>query len=216
MTEASSAHVAEQFADADQQHESATLGMWTFLATEVLFFGVLFVSYTICRLRWPEAFRAGSLDLKWYLGAINTAVLLGSSFMMALAVRAAALGDNRAIVRALLCTIGLAVLFLGIKGTEYYIEYREQLIPWLDFSTRGQERQPQEELFMTFYFTMTAIHATHMLIGIGIMLVLIWMTRRGKFSKAWHTPIEMTGLYWHFVDIVWVFLFPALYLLRNT
>jgi cytochrome c oxidase subunit III len=215
MTETSSSLVAEQFADADQQHESATLGMWTFLATEILFFGVLFVSYTICRLRWPEAFRAGSLDLKWYLGGINTAVLLGSSYMMALSVRSAALGDKRGILRALLATIGLAVLFLLIKGTEYYIEYREQLIPWLNFSTRGGERPPQEELFMTFYFIMTAIHATHMIVGICVMLELIWMTRRDKFSKAWHTPVEMTGLYWHFVDIVWVFLFPVLYLLRN-
>jgi cytochrome c oxidase subunit 3 len=215
MTEASPL-VAEQFADADQQHEAATLGMWTFLATEVLFFGVLFVSYTVCRLRWPGAFRVGSLDLRWYLGAINTAVLLGSSFMMALAVRAAALGDNRRIIRAMLCTIALAVVFLIIKASEYSIEYREHLVPWLNFSTRGTERPPQEELFMTFYFIMTAIHATHMIVGICVMLVLIWMTRRGRFSPAWHTPIEMTGLYWHFVDIVWVFLFPALYLLRNS
>jgi cytochrome c oxidase subunit 3 len=215
MSEANRAIVAEQFADAEQQNESATLGMWTVLATEVLFFGVLFASYTVCRIRWPNAFRAGSLDLKWYLGAINTAVLLFSSFSMAMAVRFAALGDSRRIIRALLFTIALAVVFLVIKGTEYSIEWHEQLVPWLNYSSDGGSRPPQEELFMSFYFTMTAIHALHMIIGIGVMLVLIWMTRRGKFSADWHSPVEMTGLYWHFVDIVWVFLFPVLYLLRN-
>jgi cytochrome c oxidase subunit 3 len=215
MSDVNRVIVAEQFADAEQQNESATLGMWTFLATEVLFFGALFVSYTICRIRWPHAFRAGSLDLRWYFGAINTAVLLLSSFAMAMAVRFAAMGASRNIIRALLGTIALAVLFLGIKGLEYSIEWREQLVPSLNYSSHGGARPPQEELFMSFYFTMTAIHALHMVIGIGVMLVLIWMTRRGKFSADWHSPVEMTGLYWHFVDIVWVFLFPILYLLRN-
>ena len=176
-------------------------------------------------------------------GAINTAVLLGSSFMMALAVHAASGGDNRRIVRSLIWTIALAAIFLGIKGTEYYIEYRERLIPFVNFSVeppsenspRGVEsdikkvesampfaahpetdRPEHEQLFMIFYFVMTAIHATHMLVGIGLMIWLILLARRNRFTSQWPNPVEMTGLYWHFVDIVWVFLFPVLYLLRNS
>jgi cytochrome c oxidase subunit 3 len=237
--------VEHQFQSADQQREAATLGMWTFLATEVLFFGGLFVSYAVYRVRWPEDFRQGSIDLKWYLGAINTAVLLGSSFFMAMAVRASQRGENARIIRYLSWTILLAVIFVGIKFTEYYIEYDEGLVPGVNFKldepspeqesaftrslnkfehwiapaahTTGEKsnRTFHEQLFMTFYFIMTAIHATHMLIGIGLMLWLIWMARAKKFSAAWHNPVENIGLYWHFVDTVWVFLFPVLYLLRN-
>jgi cytochrome c oxidase subunit 3 len=246
VTELSHSDVSEQFEDRHQQKEAATLGMWAFLATEILFFGALFASYTIYRHRWPEGFRAGSMDLKWYLGAINTAVLLFSSFFMAMAVNAAAKGENGKIVRYLLLTIIVGTTFLGIKATEYYIEYREHLIPGSNFSlTKPDEEQvgglvrslnklehqfarhddtaPEtptqrdrsEVLFMLFYFIMTAIHATHMIIGIGVMLVLIAMARRGVFSAKYHNPVEMFGLYWHFVDIVWVFLFPTLYLLRQ-
>ena len=237
--------VEHQFEDRHQQKEAATLGMWTFLATEVLFFGGLFLGYTVYRHLWSEEFRQGALNLKWFLGAINTAVLLLSSFTMALAVHAAALGSNRKIARYLVLTILIGGVFLAIKGTEYYIEYREHLVPRLNFapeeppeSTVGgfagqferiqqwfdhlsppkekrSDRPPPEELFFLFYFIMTAIHATHMIIGIAVMLVLIWMARRNRFSAAWHNPVECFGLYWHFVDIVWVFLFPTLYLLRN-
>ncbi len=246
VTETSPHPVEHQFEDRYQQKEASTLGMWTFLATEVLFFGALFVSYTLYRHQYPDAFRQGSLELKWYLGGINTAVLLLSSFCMAMAVHAASVGSNSGIIRYLILTIAVAAIFLGIKATEYYIEYREQLVPALNFSlapppeqqlgaltasfgrfdrwlaTRlhaeplpDGPRSPNEKLFMLFYFVMTAIHATHMIIGIAIMLVLIWMARRGKFSREYHNPVECFGLYWHFVDIVWVFLFPALYLLRN-
>lgn len=244
-TEIEHSTVSHQFEDPFQQKEAATLGMWTFLATEVLFFGAIFVSYTIYRHMWPEAFRQGSLNLKWYMGAVNTAVLLMSSFTMAIAVHAAALGDNRMVVRFLILTIIIGGVFLCIKGCEYYIEYQEHLVPALNFSRepaseeqmspvgrgfehfdqwlrnyihpiRKSETRPQsEELFFLFYFIMTAIHATHMIIGIGIMLVLIFMAKRGMFSKEYHNPVENFGLYWHFVDIVWVFLFPTLYLLRN-
>lgn len=239
--------VSHQFEDAEQQRETSTLGMWTFLATEVLFFGVLFTGYAVYRLRWPEAFRQGTIDLKWYMGCINTAVLLLSSFTMALAVQAAALGHNRSVILNLVLTIIFGSCFLGIKATEYYLEYAEHLVPRLNFSRvppsdeqkssvlkgfdafeswmhsgglkharRAEEVRPEkEELFMLFYFIMTAFHATHMVIGIGVMSVMIWLTRRGVFSAEYHTPIEIAGLYWHFVDIVWIFLFPVLYLLRN-
>jgi cytochrome c oxidase subunit 3 len=240
-----SPYVAHQFEEAEQQKEAATVGMWTFLATEILFFGALLVAYAVYRLRWPEEFRQGSLDLKWYLGGINTAVLLGSSFFMAMAVHAASLGHNAKIIRNLVLTIVLACVFLVIKGTEYYLEWDEGLLPGSSFrhnpppkseeSAFGRmftsledamksetaapheekQRPAQEELFMFFYFVLTGIHATHMIIGIGVMITLVWMTKQGKFSAAYHNPVEITGLYWHFVDTVWVFLFPILYLLRN-
>ena len=251
VTDVSRSLVPEQFSDRHQQKEAATLGMWTFLATEVLFFGALFASYTIYRHQWPDSFRRGSLDLKWYLGGLNTAVLLVSSFFMAMAVHAGAIGSNRKIIRYLVLTIFVGSIFLAIKGTEYYIEFKEHLVPGPNFSIEppkeeelgtfvgafdkfekwfhssvlnDQARYEQEkhlprdrgeQLFMLFYFIMTAIHATHMIIGISIMIVLIVLAKRGMFSAKYHNPVEMFGLYWHFVDIVWVFLFPTLYLLRQ-
>jgi len=237
--------VQHQFEDRHQQKEAATLGMWTFLATEVLFFGGLFMSYTVCRHLYPEDFRQGAMNLKWFLGAINTAVLLFSSFTMAMAVHSGAIGSNPKIVRYLVLTILIGCVFLVIKGTEYYIEYREHLIPGLNFSlekpsedqvgtfarafekaddwfseisapvNKQEKRDYPQQLFFLFYFIMTMIHATHMIIGICIMIVLIQMARRNTFSAKYHNPIEIFGLYWHFVDIVWVFLLPTLYLLRS-
>jgi cytochrome c oxidase subunit III len=238
--------VAHQFEDADQQREVSTLGMWTFLATEVLFFGAVLVAYTVYRHRYPEEFRRGSLDLKWYFGGFNTAVLLVSSFFMAMAVHAAQLGNHKKLVRNLWLTIILGAMFLGVKAIEYYTEYKEGLVPTASLwerippaeqqenaFIRGQthfehkitpesqskeEKEPrpeQEKMFMSFYFILTGIHALHMIIGIGVMLTLLYLTHRGWFSREYHNPVEMAGLYWHFVDIVWVFLFPILYLLRN-
>jgi cytochrome c oxidase subunit III len=237
--------VAHQFEDAAQEREASRLGMWAFLSTEILFFGAVFVSYGVYRLRWPDDYRHGSLELKWYLGAINTAVLLLSSFFMALGVHASELGQNRALIRNLILTIVLGVLFLVIKGTEYYLEYEDGLVPgssfrmepppessasgfarafksfdrWISPVVRSPaepaRRTRAEEQFMVFYFVMTGIHATHMVIGVSLLAVLVWMAKRGKFSAAYNNPVEITGLYWHFVDTVWVFLFPILYLLRN-
>jgi cytochrome c oxidase subunit 3 len=209
---------AEQFEDTSQQLLAGTLGMWTFLATEVLFFGVMFTAFYVYRMRWPEEFAAGAHDLKWYLGTINTAVLLGSSYFVALAVHAARSGDRRVIMRNLFIAVVLGLIFIGIKFTEYAIEYHDHLVPQLNFSTvgeNGQIRPTQERLFMTFYFVMTGFHALHMIIGLIVLSVLIFFTWRGKFTAAYHNPIEIAGLYWHFVDLVWVFLFPTLYLLRH-
>ena len=209
---------AEQFVAVDQQRETASLGMWTFLATEVLFFGVLFTGFFVYRTRWPDAFKEGAHELKWWLGAINTAVLLGSSYCMALAVHAASEADDRRIVRWLWLTIGLGVLFLLIKGTEYTIEWHDRLIPywhWSDVSAEGRERADQLPLFMTFYFVMTMLHAIHMVIGVGVLGTVLVMAKRRHFTREYHHPVEVVGLYWHFVDTVWVFLFPTLYLLRH-
>ncbi len=219
-------YVEQQFEDIEQQTHSATLGMWVFLSTEILFFGVLFVSYMVYRTRWPEAFRHGSRDLELWIGGVNTAVLLTSSLFMAVAVRAAALGDNRHVVRFLGLTIVFGLIFLGFKGFEYSLEIREHLVPGINFTSippdetglppsQQHPRPEQERLFMLFYFIMTGFHALHMIAGIGVLTTLLIMTRRGHFSAEYHNPIEIAGLYWHFVDIVWVFLYPALYLLRQ-
>ncbi len=218
--------VAGHFEDIDQQRESSSLGMWTFLATEVLFFGALFVGYFVYRVRYPEAFRRGSEEMNLWLGGLNTAVLLTSSLTMALGVHAAGHGDNRGIRRFLAVTMVLGLAFLGIKAIEYAAEAHERLVPAVNFSTippdeaglpsaRQHPRPHQVELFMIFYFVMTGLHALHMIVGVSVLSFLFVLTGRGWFTARWHNPIETAGLYWHFVDIVWVFLYPCLYLLRQ-
>ena len=211
---------AEQFEDVQQQRETSFLGMWTFLATEVLFFGVLFTGFFVYRTRWPEDFAQGAKELKWWLGAINTAVLLSSSYCMAMAVHAASEADNRRIVRWLWFTIVLGALFVAIKATEYTIEWHDHLVPhyhWSDLppGKTGEPRSEQVALFMTFYFVMTMLHALHMLVGLGVLLTVLVLAKRRHFTREYHHPVEVVGLYWHFVDTVWVFLFPVLYLLRH-
>ena len=204
--------LAHQFDDLAQQHEAGNLGMWVFLATEVMFFGGLFAGYSVYRALYLPAFEAGSRLLDVKLGAANTAVLIGSSLTMALAVRSAQLGRRKALILFLLLTIALGSVFLGVKGYEYYHKFENHLVPGIDF-IYDQPYAPQVELFLCFYFFMTALHAVHMIIGIGILAVLAMMAWRGRFSPDYYSPVEVSGLYWHFVDIVWIFLFPLLYLI---
>jgi cytochrome c oxidase subunit 3 len=231
-THASAALVAHHFDDAEQQYSAAELGMWLFLATEVLFFGGVFAVYAVYRYWYAAAFVDGSHHLDVPLGTINTAILLSSSVTMALAVRAAQTTERGNLVRNLLLTLLLGGAFLGIKGYEYHHKYEERLVPGPNFRapdqvlTSAQEsnsslkvvgRQPASgpiELFFSLYFVMTGLHALHMVIGAAILMVLIVAASRGAFSADYFTPVEMTGLYWHFVDIIWVFLFPLLYLIR--
>jgi cytochrome c oxidase subunit III len=207
--------LGHQFDDVEQQHESAALGMWIFLATEVMFFGGMFLGYAVYRGAYSRAYAEASRHLDILLGAINTAVLLSSSLTMALAVRAAQLGGRRTIVLFLIATIALGAVFLGIKSIEYYHKYEEHLIPGPHFEFSAQNKN-HAQLFFSFYFVMTGMHALHMVIGIAIMLVIILLTLKRRFSAEYYFPIEMTGLYWHFVDIVWVFLFPLLYLVDRS
>jgi len=207
--------VAHQFDDIDQQHESSSLGMWIFLATEVMFFGGMFLGYAYYRGTYSAAYGEASRQLNIVLGGINTAVLLCSSLTMALGVHAAQLGARRTVVVFLLATIALGGVFLGIKGVEYYHKYEEHLIPGRNFEFAGPNSQ-HAQIFFSFYFMMTGMHALHMVVGIAIMLVMILMTMKERFSPEYYFPIEMTGLYWHFVDIVWVFLFPLLYLVDRS
>lgn len=210
-------HLAMQFDDPAQQRLSATLGMWTFLATEVLFFGGMFAGYVVYRSRYPEIWGEASRELNLLLGTTNTAVLLASSFTMALAVDAAHKGRQKALQRFLAATIVLAVVFLGIKGYEYGHKWFESLVPGRRFRWPGDPASAGPgQLFFSYYFAMTGCHALHMLVGIGVLSVLHWRAGQGRFTAEYYNPVENAGLYWHFVDIVWVFLFPLLYLINRS
>ena len=194
-----------------QQRETAALGMWVFLVTELMFFGGLFLVYVVYRYAWPRAFALGSHELDIVLGTTNTAVLIASSLTMALAVRSAQLGRRRAIVTFLVLTMILGSVFLGIKADEYHHKWVEGHVPGPGFHFPGDEAA-HVRIFFSLYFAMTGLHALHMIIGIGVLAVMLVMAARGRFGPGYHNPIECSGLYWHFVDIVWIFLFPLLYL----
>jgi cytochrome c oxidase subunit 3 len=219
-------HPAHQFDTMEQQKESSTLGMWLFLVTEIMFFGGLFTAYLVYRTMYPAAFAAASSTLNVPLGALNTAVLICSSLTMAMAIRSAQVNRRGGILVFLLLTMALGSTFLVVKGFEYHDKFVEHHVPGPSFNfvlessheiaaTRAQDPlyQRHAEIFFSLYFIMTGIHATHMIIGLGILAVLLFYSGRGKFDSEYYNPLEMTGLYWHFVDIVWIFLFPLLYLL---
>jgi cytochrome c oxidase subunit 3 len=206
--------VAHQFDTAGQQHLSSYAGMWVFLATEVMFLGALIGAYSVYRFSYPAAFREASQHLYWILGGANTAVLLCSSLMMALAVRAAQLGKRSHLIVFLGLTMLLGLAFLGIKGAEYYLEYQEHLVPLRGFGFRFAGADPNKaQLFFHFYFALTGLHALHLIIGIGLVGLMAILSWRKHFSADYNTPVEVVGLFWHFVDIVWVFLYPLLYLI---
>ena len=201
----------QQFGDLDQQHYADAFGMWVFLATEVLFFGGLFLSYSVYRSMYAEAFDAASNDLDVLLGTINTGVLLTSSLTMALAVHSAQRGKHRQLVGFLVATGIIGSGFLAIKISEWVMEYHKHHLPGPGFTF---ERDPMHaELFFWLYYGMTALHGLHVLIGVGVMTALTVLALRRRFCPEHHAAVEIGGLYWHFVDIIWIFLFPLLYLI---
>jgi cytochrome c oxidase subunit 3 len=208
----SSSILAEQYDDFEQQRESSMLGMWLFLSAEIIFFGALILSFLYYRLSYPGEFGAASNHTKIALGTLNTAILLTSSLLVALAVQAAREERAGAVALYLAFTVALGIAFLLVKFTEYYQEYREQLVPGPGFRIEGAETG-RAKLFFIFYFVMTGIHALHVLIGIGLLSVIAWNALRGEYTRENHNAVEVAGLYWHFVDVVWIFLFPLLYLL---
>jgi cytochrome c oxidase subunit 3 len=216
LSEAAHHHpaLAHHFENLGEQKEASSLGMWLFIAQEVMFFGGLFLAYTVYRNVYPGAFAEASHHLDWKLGGINTAVLILSSLTMALAVRAAALGHRKQIVLFLILTVVLGSIFLGVKIVEYGDKFEHHLVPGPHFQFPGPNARPAQ-IFYSLYFAMTGLHALHMIIGIPILLILAWKAHRGGYGPEYHTPVEMTGLYWHFVDIVWIFLFPLLYLVGH-
>jgi len=229
----------------EQQKESATLGMWIFLATEILFFGGLFLTYTINRHTYAEvfAFSSRTIDLKW--GTINTIVLIGSSLTMAMSVWSAQVGKKKLVTLFLVLTLALGSVFLGIKGIEYHAKYVEHHVPGLNYDLyfctnnpaacglSGEKLEAEKaelkdltekvggpvavnshsQLFFSLYFGMTGLHALHMIVGAGLLIWLILQSMKGRFTPEYNTPVENIGLYWHFVDIVWIYLFPLLYLI---
>ena len=214
--------LAHHFDNLEQQREAGALGMWVFIAQEVMFFGGLFLAYLVYRMKYPEAFAAASNHLSWPLGTFNTGVLITSSLTMALAVWATQVGKSRKLqVSLMLATAILGATFLGVKAYEYVEKYHDGLIPIAGMfdPAKGGIQMPagvtvqQYQLFYWIYFAMTGLHALHMIIGIGILIPIMWWAWRGRYSPEYHAPVENFGLYWHFVDIVWIFLFPLLYLL---
>lgn len=224
------AHLAHHFDSIQQQRQASTLGMWLVIAQEIMFFGGLFAAYIVYRFKYHDAFAVASSHLSIFWGSLNTVFLISSSLTMALAVRSAQLGDNKKVLRWLVATMLFGMLFLGVKGIEYTQKYHHHLMPGSSFhyvpdfedhalQSMGitAETVPPNfagnvQLFFSFYFVMTGVHAFHMLIGFGVMIWLMIKAKRRQFSRENYGPMEMTGLYWHFVDIVWIFLFPLLYL----
>jgi cytochrome c oxidase subunit 3 len=205
---------AHQFEDLGQQQEASTLGMWVFLVTEVMFFGGMFTCYAVYRYKFHEAFAEGSNHLDLMLGAVNTAVLIFSSFTMAMAVHAAQVNKRKAIIGWIILTMLFGATFLGIKAIEYADKFEHHLVPGPDFHFAGTAPQ-HTQLFFSFYFCLTGFHALHMVIGMGLLIWIIQKAARGHFSADYYNPVENMGLYWHFVDIVWIFLFPLLYLIGH-
>jgi cytochrome c oxidase subunit 3 len=224
-------HLAHHFDSLGQQHETATLGMWAFLATEVLFFGGALLAYAVYRNTYGLAFAEASKELITWVGAVNTAVLLSSSLTMALAVHFARVSHRNLLAACVALTMFFGTVFLAIKFTEYAIDYHEGLIPgstrtwegkrWVAIAegmgqpSRAASLDREAQMFFVFYFILTGLHAVHMFIGMGLLTWLLVRSRRGDFSGEYYTPVEVVGLYWHFVDIVWIFLFPLLYLIRH-
>ena len=210
------------FVDAEQQRDAATLGMWLFLATEIMFFGGMFCAYLIYRYWYYDEFAAGSRSIDIWLGTINTAVLICSSLTVALGVRAAQMGKRKLLVTLLLITIVFGLAFLGIKGLEWYQKFEEHHVPGHSFNASDLEKPPyshggidqrHEQIYFSLYFAMTGLHALHMIIGVGIFVFLTYYAWRGRYTPKYYTPVEIGGLYWHFVDVVWIYLFPLLYLI---
>jgi cytochrome c oxidase subunit 3 len=224
MPEIGAPPLQHHFRDLEQQKEAATLGMWVFIAQEVMFFGGLFGAYAVYRAMHFHAFADGSLHLDWKVGALNTLVLLASSLTMALGVHAAQLGKRKAIVFWLLATIALGSIFLGVKVFEYREKFEHHLVPGpgFQYEARAEENLSADpnlarnvQTFFALYFGMTGLHAFHMIVGMPILLWMAVRAWRGHFGPEYHSPVEIAGLYWHFVDIIWIFLFPLLYLVGH-
>ena len=202
----------EQFSEMPQQKQAATLGMWTFLATEVLFFGAMFLAYLIYRRAYPEAFALAGRETIVLFGTINTAILLTSSLTMAFAVQSAKDNETRALVKYLLVTVLFGIIFLSLKAVEYHKDLDEHLWPGPHFKAG---LPPEAQIFWFLYWVMTGVHAIHVTVGVVLLSIMAWLSRQGRFSDAYHTPIEIIGLYWHFVDVIWIFLYPLLYLVHR-
>lgn len=207
--------VEEHFHSAEQQRETAKLGMWTFLLTELLLFSGMFLCALVIRVMHPASVTAVALHLKYWIGATNTAVLIVSSFTMSIAIEMSRLGRQRLMVRFLLLTAALGGLFLCLKGYEYYRDYVEHMMPFLAYRPYALAGDPASKLFTDLYFIITGLHAVHLTVGIGLVLAMAWLSSRPGFLERHFNRIEILGLYWHFIDLIWMIVFPTLYLLNR-
>lgn len=212
-TDAPSRFLQGHFVDMDQQLDASKLGMWVFLATEILYFGGLFVAYIIYRVLYPELFSMGAEHLITFAGAINTLVLIGSSVSVAFAIRSAQVNQYKNVIINLCITIGLAFVFLIIKGYSWYTEMSEGIFPGQYYTFEGIAH-PKAHIFYSLYYLMTGLHALHVIIGIGLMIWLLKHALNHDFNEDYFIPLEVVGLYWHFVDLIWIFLFPLFYLIH--
>jgi cytochrome c oxidase subunit III len=202
------------FADLDQQRESATLGMWVFLVTEIMFFGGLFAAYLVYRTAHYNAWVIGSEHMDFWFGTINTVILLCSSLLVALAVHAVQVGHNKTCGLYLWIASAMGVAFLVLKGFEYHSHIVEGAVPGALWKLAVPDPQAVQ-MFFYIYFVMTGLHALHVTIGIILLAVIGWYAAQGAYSPAYHNPVHVSGLYWHFVDVVWIFLYPLLYLIAH-
>jgi cytochrome c oxidase subunit 3 len=204
--------VPEQFDDIEQQREASRLGLWAFLATEVLFFGGLFMAYAVYRMLYPQGFAIAGQHTNLFYGSINTALLLTSGLTMALGVHAIQQNKTKTLVRYLLLTILLGVGFLVIKGLEYFDDMEKHLVPGVSFAL---PERPASEMFFYLYWVMTGLHTLHLIVGIGLLAAVAFLASRNHYSDGYYAPVELSGLYWAFVDIVWLYLYPLLYLIHR-
>ncbi len=209
------------FTTPEQQFDAAKLGMWLFLVTEILLFSGMFVAYAVYRAWHPEVFAHASELLDWRLGGLNTVVLLASSFTVALSIHFVQKGENDKVTVLLILTLLCAAIFMVVKYFEYSGKFDHGVFPGAAFAPHGEGGghdyaeydMPFAAQFFSIYFVMTGIHGVHVLVGMGLFAWLVTRVIRGHFSPEWYTPVELTGLYWHLVDIIWIFLFPLLYLI---
>jgi cytochrome c oxidase subunit 3 len=205
-------HLQHHFVSSDQQFDAAKMGMWLFLVTEILLFAGMFVAYTVYRVWHPEVFAVASVALNPWLGGLNTLVLLASSFTVALSIHHIQKGNQKGLLINLLLTLAAGCVFLIVKYFEYTHKFHLGIFPGENFAYAEMDI-PYVPQFFSIYFVMTGIHGVHVAVGIGIFAWLSYRAYRGHFSSEWYTPVELSGLYWHLVDIIWIFLFPLLYLI---
>jgi cytochrome c oxidase subunit III len=210
LAESSSLYLREQFSTPEQQRETATLGMWIFIVTEMMLFGGLFAAFAGFHHWYPSGFTKGSSEMEYLLGSINTAVLICSGLTMSLAEYSAAQGKIGRCIFLILITVLIGAAFLGVKFTEYYLHYKDHKLPGFGFQEPGSQMKPVQ-MFFFFYFVMTGLHSIHLIIGIGLALAMLVPLLDGSISEKYHTPIDNVSLYWHFVDVIWVFLYAIFY-----
>ncbi|OAN63980.1 cytochrome C oxidase subunit III [Balneola sp. EhC07] len=213
-SQAHPAHLQHHFVDSDQQFDAAKMGMWVFIVNEILFFGGLFCAYIVFRAWHPDLFTQAATELNTVWGAVNTLVLIGSSLTVAMAIRSAQKNQIKGLQINLLITIALACVFLLIKYFEYSHKLHIGIWPGAELYTYEGIDHPLAHVFFSIYYVMTGIHAIHIIVGIGLMIWIYIRAKKNEFGSEYYTPVEMVGLYWHLVDVIWIFLFPLLYLIE--